>query len=469
MPVVAPCPSRWTFLRGASRTRADGARPASASVARLGPSAMRRPLAPAMAESQPAGCRLVFRTRATAVELDALRTQTAYRGAPTRPDGVYDLLVDGPLTGRTCLTGGNVLMIDRHRRREPARAARHRPLRRSARPREGRRDLAAAQRDHRTDRTAHRRTRWSRPDHSAACGCTTAVRSATAPTRDPTGTWPALAAAAGDVELINLGHGRSALLDPFTARTMRDTPADLISIKIGINLVNADLMRVRAFRPAVHGFLDTIREGHPATPILSSRRPVLSHPRAHSGTDAHDFSSGTMAFVATGDPAETTTGKLTLSVIRHELTAIVTQRATSDPNIHYLNGLKLYGPADFAEFPLADKLHPSPQAHQRIGGRFASGIREIVTGCVDGHDSRRAPLWVTHFYGRIRVHTLDGTENSTGRTCTSLCAVGIPRRRPLPDRRRTRPPEHQLSVPPWSDDSTPQTRSATASTQDGRA
>ena len=49
---------------------------------------------------------------------------------------------------------------------------------------------------------------------------------------------------------------------------MRDTPADLISVKIGINLVNTDLMRLRAFAPAVHGFLDTIRDGHPTTPLL---------------------------------------------------------------------------------------------------------------------------------------------------------------------------------------------------------
>ena len=84
----------------------------------------------------------------------------------------------------------------------------------------------------------------------------------------PSTTWPALAAALGGVELVNLGFGGSALLDPFTARTLRDTPADLISVKIGINLVNTDLMRLRAFGPAVHGFLDTIREGHPSTPLL---------------------------------------------------------------------------------------------------------------------------------------------------------------------------------------------------------
>ena len=70
------------------------------------------------------------------------------------------------------------------------------------------------------------------------------------------------------MELINLGLGGSALLDPFTARAMRDTPADLVSVKIGINIVNIDLMRLRAFGPAVHGFLDTIRDGHPHAPLL---------------------------------------------------------------------------------------------------------------------------------------------------------------------------------------------------------
>jgi hypothetical protein len=48
----------------------------------------------AMAEAQPSGVRLVFRTRATVVELDTLRTKMDYQGAPPRADGVYDLMVD---------------------------------------------------------------------------------------------------------------------------------------------------------------------------------------------------------------------------------------------------------------------------------------------------------------------------------------------------------------------------------------
>ncbi|MGV9896128.1 lipase, partial [Streptomyces tendae] len=61
----------------------------------------------AMAESQPSGVRLALRTRATALELDTLPTKRAYVGAPPRPDGVYDLLVDGRPAGRGSVAGGN--------------------------------------------------------------------------------------------------------------------------------------------------------------------------------------------------------------------------------------------------------------------------------------------------------------------------------------------------------------------------
>ena len=97
------------------------------------------------------------------------------------------------------------------------------------------------------------------------------------------------AAALAGVDLVNLGFGGSALLDPFTARTMRDTPADLVSVKIGINLVNTDLMRLRAFAPAVDGFLDTIRDGHP-TPAAGRLAPAVPDPRGHPRTQrpGHD-------------------------------------------------------------------------------------------------------------------------------------------------------------------------------------
>lgn len=71
----------------------------------------------------------------------------------------------------------------------------------------------------------------------------------------------------------------------------------------------------------------------------------------------------------------------------HSASSVTNSRpsSNSDPNIHYLDGLTLYGPADFAEFPLADRLHPGPQAHQRIGRRFADAIREMHLERPDGH------------------------------------------------------------------------------------
>ncbi|WP_028812119.1 GDSL-type esterase/lipase family protein [Streptomyces flavidovirens] len=332
----------------------------------------------AMAEAQPSGVRLVFRTRATAVELDTLPTKRVYVGAPPRPDGVYDLLVDGRLTGQAGVTGGNTLTIDM-----TTGSATHRPgpagtLRFTGLP-DGDKDVEIWLPHNETTELVELRTNapiepvpdrgrkvWLHHGSSISHGSDAA---------SPTTTWPALAASLAGVELINLGLGGSALLDPFTARALRDTPADLISIKIGINLVNTDLMRLRAFTPAVHGFLDTIREGHPTAPLLVVSPILCPIHEETPGPSVPDFtalSGGRLRFRAAGDPAERASGKLALGVIRDELARIVQQRAAEDPNLYHLDGRDLYGEADSAELPLPDELHPDAATHRRIGERFAT-------------------------------------------------------------------------------------------------
>jgi hypothetical protein len=331
----------------------------------------------AMAEAQPSGVRLAFRTRATAVELDTLRTKMAYQGAPPRPDGVYDLLIDGRLAGQASVPGGNVLMVDMATGSAETRPGSAGTVRFTGLPGHVKNieiwlphneitQLVAL----RTDATVeavpvgHRRV-WLHHGSSISHG---------SDAESPSTTWPALAASLGDVELINLGLSGSALLDAFTARALRDAPADLISLKIGINLVNTDLMRLRAFTSAVHGFLDTVREGHPITPLLvvsPIHCPIHEDTPGPSAADFSNLSAGKLQFRATGDPAERAAGKLTLNVIRAESARIVEQRAADDPNLHYLDGRDLYGEADFAELPLPDQLHPDATAHRRIGERFA--------------------------------------------------------------------------------------------------
>jgi len=129
---------------------------------------------------------------------------------------------------------------------------------------------------------------------------------------------------------------------------------------------------LRTFGPAVHGFLDTVRDGHPETPLLlisSVLCPIHEDTPGPGAFDPRSLGTGTVSFIATGDPAEVAYGKLNLKVIRRELAAIVEQRA--DPNLHYLDGTVLYGEADSAAHPLPDALHPDTRTHRIIGERFA--------------------------------------------------------------------------------------------------
>ena len=334
----------------------------------------------AMAESQPSGVRLVFRTQATEIELDVLPTRYVYAGVPPRPVGVYDLLIDGQFVGQGNADGGDIVTIDMAagtaaRREGPVGTVKFTSV--TSRDRDEKTVEIWLPHNETTELVALRtnapvepvssdgRRVWLHHGSSISHGSNAG---------SPTATWPALASFSGDVELINLGFGGSALLDPFTARAMRNTPADLISLKIGINLVNADLMRLRAFGPAVHGFLDIIREGHPDTPLLVISPlycPIHEDTPGPGAFDMTALASGKVSFRATGDPADRKAGKLTLSVIRDELRRIVGQRAADDRHLHYLDGLDLYGQRDFAELPLPDQLHPDGRTHRRIGERFA--------------------------------------------------------------------------------------------------
>jgi len=330
-----------------------------------------------MAESQPSGVRLVFRTLATDIELDVLPTRYVYAGVPPRPAGVYDLLVDGHLVRQSSAAGGDIVTIDMVTGTASKRSGPVATLRFTGLPGHDKKveiwlphnettELVGLRTNARIEPVADNgRKVWLHHGSSISHGSNA---------DSPTSIWPALAASLGDVDLINLGFGGSALLDPFTARAMRDTPADLISLKIGINLVNTDLMRLRAFTPAVHGFLDTLREGHRTTPLLVISPiycPIHEDTPGPGAFDLAALAAGKVSFRATGDPAERKAGKLTLTIIREELRRIVQQRATDDPHLRYLDGLELYGQPDFADLPLPDQLHPDGPAHRRIGERFA--------------------------------------------------------------------------------------------------
>ena len=181
----------------------------------------------------------------------------------------------------------------------------------------------------------------------------------------PLGVWPTIVARTHGLDLYNIGLGGDALLDGFAARTIRDLKADLITLKVGINVVNFGAFRRRTFVPAVHSFLDTIREGHPATQLVVIS-PIFC--------PVHEDNPGPTEWSATGQsmptsiPRRPLDGQLTLNDIRQLLSSIVADRSKDDPRLGYLDGRELFSAADNAHLP--DGLHPDPEGYALMGDRM---------------------------------------------------------------------------------------------------
>ena len=327
---------------------------------------------------QPSGVRLVFRSAADAVELDVLTWQAVWPGdqVPTGV-GVFDLVVDGEVraAGWTRVAG-DIELLDGtgttvERRPGDVATVRFEGLGDSVKeieiwlPQHTRVYLVALRADAPIEPPEQSldEVRWVHHGSSIS-HCHEADR--------PTGTWPVVAARAASVQLVNMGLAGQAQVDPFTARSIRDLPADVISLKLGINVVNADSLRLRAFIPAVHGFLDTIREGHPDTPLLLIS-PIICPAVEDRPGPTRDTGAGPNGEahwnVSDSDPAAVAEGRLSLGVIRETLARIVAERSPRDPNLHYLDGRLLFGPDDLDYLP--DNLHPNAEGYRLMGERFA--------------------------------------------------------------------------------------------------
>ncbi len=310
----------------------------------------------------PSGVRLAFRTAATVVELLLLTTATPGPGGGPGA-GVADLVVDGRDAGSRPVPAGNVLDASGDLRAGPPGTVRFDGLPAGDKevelwlPHDTPCELIALRADSAVAPPApHGRRRWTHYGSSIS-QCPGAGR--------PTATWPVLAARTAGVELLNVSLAGNAVLDPFVARTIRDAPADLISLKIGVNVVNTAAFRRRSFAPAVHGFLDTIRDGHPDVPLLVVS-PVACP--AAEGRPGPTGAGPDGRLAALGDPADVPAGALTLGAVRDELAAVVAARP--DRRLHYLDGRTLLGPSDTPHLP--DGLHPDAEGYTLIGERFTT-------------------------------------------------------------------------------------------------
>ena len=168
----------------------------------------------------------------------------------------------------------------------------------------------------------------------------------------PTQTWPAIVARQHGLNLTCLGYGGQCHLDAMVARMIRDLPADYISMCLGINIQGASSLGPRAFRPAIIGAVQIVREKHPDIPLVLMS-PIYSPPREET-PNAVGFH---------------------LKGMREEVQAAAEAlQSHGDRNVHYVDGLSVFG-TDY-EHLLPDALHPDAEGYRVMGKNFKTEVAE---------------------------------------------------------------------------------------------
>lgn len=168
----------------------------------------------------------------------------------------------------------------------------------------------------------------------------------------PTQTWPAIVARTHGLNLTCLGYGGQCHLDAMVARMIRDTPADYISMCLGINIQGGSSLGQRTFRPAIIGAVQIVREKHPDIPIVLMS-PICCPPREEN--------PNTVGFHLKG--------------MREEVQAAAEAlQAHGDQQVHYVDGLSVFG-ADYVHL-LPDDLHPDAEGYRVMGQNFTTVVAE---------------------------------------------------------------------------------------------
>ena len=154
-----------------------------------------------------------------------------------------------------------------------------------------------------------------------------------------------------------MGFGGQCHLDPMVALTIRDLPADLITLKLGINCISGTL-GARTFPAAVLGLVKIIREKHPTTPIALVS--PIGYPPHETTPNVVDYTIGAMR-TAVQD---------------------VFQRLVLDGDRHLacFNGLDVFDLQLIARYT-SDQCHPNGDGIEIMAENFDRTVMQPMLAC----------------------------------------------------------------------------------------
>lgn len=205
------------------------------------------------------------------------------------------------------------------------------------------------------------RPRWVHYGSSVSQG-----RGAASPSR----AWVAQVARGGGLDLTSLALGAACHMQPMSARLMRDQPADLLSACVGINSKALGALDAETFAGAAIGFVRTVRDAHPTTPMVLMS--TIFAPR-------HEDEPGPSGL----------TLRACRAIVRDVVAAL---RRHGDRHLHHLDGLDVFGASDahlFLEPEDLDRLHPNPDGHALVAERVRRALGRF--GVPGGADRSSGP------------------------------------------------------------------------------
>ena len=163
-------------------------------------------------------------------------------------------------------------------------------------------------------------------------------------------TWAAQVARAAKLNLVNPGMSGECVVDAMVARTIRDIPADCISLELGPNVYGYNALNERSFRAAILAFVRIIREKHPRIPIVLMS--AIYYPVGETKKNKAGF---------------------TMRRMREEVRAAAEIfRARGDRNVHYVSGLEVLDARQAGRLP--DKCHPDQRGYDIITRNFLRAV-----------------------------------------------------------------------------------------------